>query len=254
MLTGTRVDWSRKKRYGWWRCYNDIARHPKWRVVARRANVPVHEVVAIVLDLLCAASKTKRRGSLDEFKPLECAAALDIEPEHVARVYATLEDPIIGWIDQDCIVDWFERQPDIEDPTMLERKRRSRAARRAAEREAAGLPAEPKASGSAAKPSDDSDARFWLFGRGSEDGEGVSVVCRQTGRRALAARSMIHGWHTDIGRDAAALVTILRAADREALTGEAFERVVTQRISQHVVEKNRGPALPFGPTPIRKSS
>jgi hypothetical protein len=54
------------------------------------------------------------------------AAALDIPANNVARVYAALEE--IGWIDQQYLSNWDERQPDKEDPTAKERQRRLRTA------------------------------------------------------------------------------------------------------------------------------
>jgi 5-methylcytosine-specific restriction endonuclease McrA len=53
---------------------------------------------------------------------------------YVARIYAALEE--IGWIDQEYLSNWDERQPDKEDPTAKQRQRRLRVRRRA-EREAA---------------------------------------------------------------------------------------------------------------------
>lgn len=124
----------REKRYGWWRAYNDLSRHPKWRVIARLAqpdapmdpDVSVSDVLAVVLDLLCTASKAKHRGRIDDWKPLEAAAALDMPLDKVLRIRAALEDSDVGWVDQDFIVDWHERQPDSEDPTANERQQRRR--------------------------------------------------------------------------------------------------------------------------------
>src|SRR5258706_8475141 len=103
------------RRYGWLRLYSDFPMHAKWRVIANAAGVPVHEVVAVAVTILCKANVGRPRGSLAEFSILECAAALDVPPEDAARIYAAMEGH--GWIDQDYLVTWDERQPDREDPT-----------------------------------------------------------------------------------------------------------------------------------------
>ena len=116
------------RRYGWFRLYSDFCIHPKWRAIAIQTGVPVAEVIAVAASILCKANIGRPRGSLAEFSVFECAAALDMDAEHVARVYAALEDR--GWIDQDYVVTWDERQPDKEDPTAAERQRRLRARKR----------------------------------------------------------------------------------------------------------------------------
>lgn len=112
------------RRYGWVRLYNDFPSHSKWRLIAFIAGVPVHQVIAVTTVMLCKASVGTPRGSLAEFSVLECAAALDVPEDHVTRIYAALEKQ--GWIDQEYLVTWDERQPDREDTTAAERQRRRR--------------------------------------------------------------------------------------------------------------------------------
>ncbi len=119
----------RERRYGWCRFYDDFTGHPKWRLVAAKSGVPLVTVHAIAAALLNQASKARPRGWVGEFDVPECAVALDISPDHVARVTGTLVD--IGWIDQQYIVDWPDRQPDSEDPTAAERQRNKRTRDRA---------------------------------------------------------------------------------------------------------------------------
>lgn len=54
---------------------------------------------------------------------------LELDPIEVQRIYDELVASV--WIDQGCIVDWFEHNPDKADPTAAERKRRQRARERA---------------------------------------------------------------------------------------------------------------------------
>src|SRR5258708_28342339 len=92
------------KRYGWLRLYDNFPAHPKWRVVAVRTGLPVHQVIAVATVLLCKANGARPRGSLAEFSPLECGPSLDMLPGSVARIYAALEE--LGWIDQEYLTTW----------------------------------------------------------------------------------------------------------------------------------------------------
>lgn len=260
------------RRFGWYRAYNDHPTHPKWRVVARMASVPTGHVVAVVDCLFVRANTNKPRGSLVGFSAFECAAALDFEIDAVARVYAALEE--IGWIDQEQIVTWDERQPDREDPTNAVRqaryKERKRAERvvRADRRDARNpqpegpvtpLPALPvtvvtprldsdlESSSCAAVEKTDADAaaRSWLFGKVDEIADGEKIV---TIRMAIArhhAQTLLMRWLRDIGQDAPALVKIVEGADRQALNETHFENVIVQAIRELNHERWAGPKLPF---------
>jgi hypothetical protein len=113
-----------KKRYGWLRLYNDFSTHSKWRVVRRLARVHITVVKCVVIDLLIAANKGRPRGSIAEFSVLECADGNETTTDKVERVYAVLQG--LGWIDQEHLVTWDERQPDKEDPTAADRQARRR--------------------------------------------------------------------------------------------------------------------------------
>ncbi|MDP1671272.1 MAG: hypothetical protein Q8L63_04205 [Alphaproteobacteria bacterium] len=74
-----------------------------------------------------AANRGDIRGSVVGFKTQDFAAALDITPEEAGRLFAALEHPDIGWLADGMIADFHDRNPDIDDPTAAERKRRERA-------------------------------------------------------------------------------------------------------------------------------
>jgi hypothetical protein len=112
-----------RKRYGWFRLYNGFFDHPKWRLIARHADVPLTDVHSVVGKILEAANKGRPRGDISEFSILETAAALDIRADEVGRIYAALED--VGWIDRQYVTTWDDRQPDL-DPTNAERQARHR--------------------------------------------------------------------------------------------------------------------------------
>jgi hypothetical protein len=73
-----------------------------------------------------SANRGDIRGSVAGFKTEDFAAALDITPEEASRLFAALEHPDIGWLADGMIADFIDRNPDIEDPTSGERKRRER--------------------------------------------------------------------------------------------------------------------------------
>ncbi len=124
-LSKSRKDFARdNKRYGWMRLYDDFVGHPKWRRVAVRAEVPLGFVHTIVIALFCAASKARSRGWIGNFDFEEVEAATDIPATNIAAVFRVLVD--IGWINQDHIADWLDRQPEGEDPTAALRQRNKR--------------------------------------------------------------------------------------------------------------------------------
>lgn len=120
--------------YEWCRLRNDFLDLPLWRVVARRSKSSLSQVQVVVLRLEALANKSLPRGSIADMSIDEFAAALDLRPDIVARIRAALEEPGIGWIDQDHVVDFCVRNPDDDDPTMrkknAERQARFRAKRK----------------------------------------------------------------------------------------------------------------------------
>ena len=101
------------KTYGWFGLYETFLGHPKWRLVAQRSGVPVVEVHSIVTAILTCAAQNRQHGWIGNFKYHECAVALEIPVEHVMLVYRALAAPPvgIGWIVDQCIVNWQKRQP-----------------------------------------------------------------------------------------------------------------------------------------------
>jgi hypothetical protein len=73
-----------------------------------------------------AANRGDIRGSVAGFNTEDFAAALDITAEDANKLFAALEHPDIGWIADGMIADFNDRNPDVEDPTSGERKRRER--------------------------------------------------------------------------------------------------------------------------------
>lgn len=108
-----------KIRYSWWRAHHGLPTHPKWRSVARAANVPVSVAFHIVVCLLDTASRGSPRGSVADFKPFDCAGIVDVDLASVERVIEVLKG--IHWIEGHMIGEWDDRQPQREDDGAAKR-------------------------------------------------------------------------------------------------------------------------------------
>lgn len=235
---------------GWCRLFDDFTGNKKWRLVAAQSGVPLDRVHSIVIAMFNQANKRPRsapRGSLEEFSVEECAIALDVPPEDVARVYTTLQNR--GWIDdQDFISKWYLRQPDSEDPTAKDRQRRSRANRK--EELESFSPSRVTPPADAALPAQDgklaaNQARRWLFQIGAPR---VAILCDMTG---AVADSMVRKWLVQIEGDAAALSVIVSATIDKTLVNDEFRNAIESQIARHLEEKHNGPKLNFGPLVLR---
>lgn len=259
------------RRYGWLRLYSDFPAHPKWRVIAIKTALPVHQVLAVATVLLCKANVGQPRGSLADFSPLECGAALDMPAENVARIYAAAEE--LGWIDQDFLVKWDERQPDREDPTNAERQRRYKAKRRA-ERDAAvvhsngvtgvtlrelttrqdkirktGAPMETvhiNSGESGDSLSAKEAAEVWL----ATEGRAI-LTSRQVATAEKQAAEQLERWRKQLGDDPVALAAIVRAADQADYAGARCHNLIVDQVKRAVVT-GRHPQLPLGPAMVSK--
>ena len=120
----------RNRSFPWCRRPNGFSDNPKWRAVKARSGLTLSTVLAFVnrLEELAndAANRGDIRGSVAGFKSEDFAAALDITAGDANRLFAALEHPDIGWLADGMISDFNDRNPDIEDPTAGERKRRER--------------------------------------------------------------------------------------------------------------------------------
>jgi hypothetical protein len=110
-------------------------------VIARETGLPLVMVQAVVNRLEEFANKADHRGHVGGFTAEEFAAAHEISPDEAARIFAALERR--GWIAFEHIATFHDRNPDREDETVAERKRRQRSRERAmkelARQAAAGL-------------------------------------------------------------------------------------------------------------------
>jgi|GEM_PF-2848284 len=240
---------SRDRTYGWCRLYNDFTGHKKWRLIAAMSGVPLVAVHAIVAAMFNQANKSKPRGSLAEFSVEECAIALDVQPEHVARIYRALEER--GWIEQDFIGTWYERQPDSNDPTATLRKRAERA-RTKGEREGYSL---SRVTGAIAAPSEPvpgldgqlaaNAQKRWLFE------VGCNLVAMRCDVIGAVADGLTRKWLNDIEGDVPALSRIIAETHAREVTGEPFRKLIGEQVARHLDEKHQGPKLNFGPMVVK---
>jgi hypothetical protein len=229
--------WSpREKRYDWFRLYNDFLGHPKFRYVARQCAMSICEVSMIAVALLRTANRSRPRGWVRGFSLIDCGAALDIDPDKVGEVYRKLEE--LGWIDNDYLATWDERQPDKEDPTAAERQRRRREKLRL---ERAGKAARDR-------QFEERDApRYWLTTTGK------AIVMRRLAITDMAAKVTVERWIREAGAGVAQLAEYVAAADKQGLQSGAFRNGVGQMLALAKKEATAGPPLPFGPMVVGSS-
>lgn len=120
------------RRYPWSRLHSDLLDDIRWPLVARRAQAPLPIVEALVVRLELHANKSQPRGYIGDFNAEAMAVRWGADIDMVLRVYAELERPDVGWIDQEQIVTFWARNPDSDqDPTAAERQSRKRERDRA---------------------------------------------------------------------------------------------------------------------------
>jgi hypothetical protein len=193
------------------------------------------EVSMIAVALLRTANRSRPRGWVRDFSVIDCGAALDIEPEKVGEVYRKLEE--LGWIENDYLATWDERQPDREDPTAAERQRRRRDKLKL---ERAGKAARDR-------QFEERDApRYWLTT------EGKAIVMRRLGITDMAAKVTVDRWIKDAAAAVAKLAEYVAAADRRGLQGAPFRNGVAQMLALEKKEAAAGPSLPLGPVVVGK--
>ena len=118
---------ARHRRFHWCRRPNGFSDMPVWRVIAATLSMPLHQVLAFVNRLEELANASETRGHVGHFSAAEFGAALGMSIADAGRIFAALEDPEIAWVSSEHVADFHDRNPDREDATVNDRKRRSRA-------------------------------------------------------------------------------------------------------------------------------
>jgi hypothetical protein len=259
------------RRYGWWRAYRGLPRHSKWRLVAAKTGVPIDRVTIIAIDLIDQASTGRPRGSLAEYSIEECAAHFGFEAEEVARVYACLEE--IGWIDQEYLVTWDERQPDQEDQTSAERQQRFRKKKRAERlsptrngvtavtgvtvttRQDKTLESPPAVKVIHINSGDSGDsltgkeaAEVWL----ATEARRILIdqqVAISVGKASAEdqAKTKIERWLRDLNGDAETLAGFIKTVDANHFAGARFLNLIGDQLRRHVATAKNEAMLPLPP-------
>jgi hypothetical protein len=116
----------------WLRWHHGTVNNPKWRVVARKSNQRLGDVIAIWAALCERASKSDERGSITGWKADELAAAIDIDPDDVREIVLAMQDEKRA-IDGDTLIGWSKYNPKRErdeNDTSTDRVRNHRAKKR----------------------------------------------------------------------------------------------------------------------------
>jgi hypothetical protein len=114
------------RRYSWSRLHTDLLDDFRWSLVAKRAGVPLPLVEAVLIRLENHANRARPRGYVGDFSPDGLAARWNVEPDLIGRIFAELEASDIGWIEQDQLVTFWDRNPDYVDDTAAIRQQRAR--------------------------------------------------------------------------------------------------------------------------------
>jgi hypothetical protein len=95
----------------WCRLWHDAPDDPKWRLIARKANVRVGDVWAVWTRMMVRASASTERGSITGWDDEVEAVALDFEPDAVAAIRESMQGRVL---DGDKLAGWSKRQPKRE--------------------------------------------------------------------------------------------------------------------------------------------
>lgn len=96
----------------WVRLWHDMPTDPKWRVIARKSGQPLACVVALFTLMMTTASAAVERGCVEGLSIEDAAAALDMDEDAVAAIFAAMEGRVV---ESGRLSGWDRRQPKRED-------------------------------------------------------------------------------------------------------------------------------------------
>jgi hypothetical protein len=97
----------------WVRLWVDMPTDPKFRVIAKKANRPLSEVIAVFVFMMTnAGANANERGELCNWSDEDVAAALDVETQFVASIREAMQGKTL---DGERLRGWEKRQPKRED-------------------------------------------------------------------------------------------------------------------------------------------
>lgn len=95
----------------WCRLWHDAPDDPKWRLIARKANVRVGDVWAVFTRMLVRASTSGERGSIAGWDDEVEAIALDFEPSEIEAIRKAMQGRVL---EGNKLSGWERRQPKRE--------------------------------------------------------------------------------------------------------------------------------------------
>lgn len=119
------------RRFTWSRLHTDLLDDMRWPLVAKRANAPLPLVEAVLIRLENHANRSNPRGYVGDFNPEGLAVRWGVDTDMIGRIFAQLEAPDIGWIDQEQLVTFWDRNPDAVDNSAADRQQRTRDRKKA---------------------------------------------------------------------------------------------------------------------------
>lgn len=249
------------------------------------SGAPLPYVKLLVVELDLFASENDPRGSVEGLNVSALAADWGLSgDEQLARIYATLEHPEVGWIDQDFIVSFWARNPDQE---LTEREReqarerqqrkRDRAKEAKGARAEAGYPQSRVTQRDSVTSRSRSDqiikkaaAEKGEIGQNGEAARAESATAPHSGagdsgdyeiwlalegKRIVAERcrllptsawTHISRWRRELADDLPALATMIEDADVMGLVGGKFtDRIRDRIIAYRYDAKGNQPSLPL---------
>jgi hypothetical protein len=96
----------------WVRLWEDMPTDPKWRVIARKADASISEVIAVFTFMLVNAADPEHRGVLKNWSDEDVAEALGMQPNAIERIRTHMNAKVL---DGDKLMGWERRQPKRED-------------------------------------------------------------------------------------------------------------------------------------------
>lgn len=117
-------DLGKHRQWHWCRRPNGFSAMAKWHVVAGRLSMPPYQVIAFVNRLEELANAGEPRGYVGTFDAAEIGRDLGMPALEAARIFAALEEGESPWIVSEHVANFYDRNPDREDPTVNERNRR----------------------------------------------------------------------------------------------------------------------------------
>jgi hypothetical protein len=96
----------------WFRFYHGTVSDPKIRLIAAKAEVPIHQVIAVWVAMLEKASSNDPRGTIKGWDDEVESVALEIEISAIERIRKQMTGRLL---DEVTVLSWKRRQPKRED-------------------------------------------------------------------------------------------------------------------------------------------